>query len=231
MVSALVEDKWVRRYRWHMEAIPELLQLARGGVVPLRAVQYGERVSGGSDVRRLPFSADAVDDADNLWALLVLYAREVSELLGGSSPFVIRSRVWSTREAQGLPPNLSPAGAWALGDEVARWLADRALSIAEYAQLADSEEHLFAAVRALRSRYGLDDRVRTRRRLCTVCGAHGVVASYSDVGGVEYSRVWCVACGHEVEGVMKVDGSHIPAGGGSRRTVGQDDQAVASTRA
>lgn len=225
------DERWVKRYRWHVESIPELLLLTRQAVVPLKATAYGERVQGGGDVRRLPMNGSAVDEADLLWALLVLYAREVAYRLGGSSPAVIRSAVWSTSEPQGLPAGTTPTGAHGLGLIVSDWLAPRALAVAEFAELQDTEDHLFAYVRALRSRYGMQSTDVERRRFCGVCGRRGVVAAFEDVGGAEFSRVWCVLCGHEVEGVMRVDDAHIPAGRATRRPVDQDGEAVAAARA
>lgn len=235
MTELTDDERWVRRYRWHVGAIPELLMLGRQSVVPLRAVSYGERVQGGGDVRRLPLNGDAVDEADLLWALLVIYAREVAYKIGGSSPSVIRGSVWSTDEPQGLPPGLSGSGAYALGEIVTSWLIPRALTIAQYAELQDTEEHLFGHVRSLRTRHGLHTAQGERRRFCDVCARHTVVAAFQDVKlgedeWIEFSRVWCVHCGHEVEGVRRVDDAHVPAGRATRRQVGEDDQAVEETR-
>lgn len=228
------EDRWVRRYRWHLAEIPGLLMICRQtGSGGLRAAAYGERVSGGSDVRRLPFQADGLDDADLLWAVLVLYGREVAELFGGSSPSALRYQVWSRLgEPQGLPPGLSPEGAWSLGDVVCRWLSERALSAALFSELEDSEEHLFALVRALRARYGLVEKVvvAQRPRRCGLCGYRAVVASYETVAGRERSRVWCKVCGAENEGVTEVGRADVSAGRAEGAALGENDQAVAAER-
>lgn len=229
--EATQDDRWVRRYRWHIGAIPELMLLTRQALVPLKAQALSERVQGGGDVRRLPMNGDAVDEADLLWALLVLYAREVAYKLGGSSPEVIRNAVWSSdAEPQGLPPGLTGSAAYALAEMVTSWLIPRALSIAEFAELADTEDHLFGYVRSLRSRYGVHTAEGERRRFCDVCGRHGVVAGFTEKAGIEFSRVWCTHCGHEVEGVTRVGDAHIPASRRTGRTISEDDQTLEEAR-
>lgn len=222
----MTEDRWTRRYRWHMESIPELLRLTRGDVAGIRATRYdGDRVTGGGDVRRLPFAVDAVDAGDELWSLLVLYALEVVDLVGGWAPPVLRTGVWNTREAQGLPPGVSGDGAFVMGFTVTSWLVKNAFTVSCFEQLADTEDHLFRKVRDMRARYGLDD--RARRRVCPVCGERGVTAVYTDVAGIERSKVWCLVCGHIVEEVMNVGKSDLSAGRAAGAALDQDDQTVA----
>jgi hypothetical protein len=226
----VTEDRWTKRYRWHMESIPELLRLTRGDVAGIRATRYdGDRVTGGGDPRKLPFAVDAVDAGDELWSLLVIYALEVVDLVGGWAPPVLRSGVWNTREAQGLPPGVSGDAAYTMAAEVTDWLVGRSFTVSCFEQLAETEDHLFRRVRDMRARYGLDDRARCR--LCDVCGERGVTAMYSDVAGVEHSKVWCLVCGHIVEEVRRVDESDVSAGRETRSTVGEHDQAVAASRA
>lgn len=225
------DDRWEKRYRWHIGSIPELMMLTRQALVPLKATAYGERVQGGGDVRRLPLNGDAVDEADLLWALLVIYAREVAYNIGGSSPSCIRDQVWSNNsEPQGLPGGVTSSGAFVLGRIVSNWLQERCLTIAEFDGLQESEDQLFAYVRSLRSRYGVQDTTDRKNRFCGVCLSYSVTTQFEDVGGVEFTRTWCTHCGNEVEGVRRVGNAHIPAGRATRGPVGEDDQTVEATR-
>jgi hypothetical protein len=191
-------SSWISRYQWHLEQVPELLRVARETAVnPLRARRFDkDRVDGGGDDEiRLPFEVESADDADLLWAMLVLYGREVAELLGGSSPQVLRTAVWIAQEAQGLHAGISSRQAAALAADVCRWLVDRAEAIGAIAELGDAEEELFELIRRMRRRYGLVDRpAADRKRPCPRCRERGVVATWETVAGVEICRVFCLIC-------------------------------------
>lgn len=218
------QQRWVKRYSWHMKSIPQLLQLSRDAVTPgIQAARYDRViVSGSHDVMRLPFEAGALDTADELWALLVLYSREVAYLIGGSSPAALRSRVWSTSEPQGLPANIDGMQAWVLAEEVVQWLVQRALTVLEFAQLEDTEEHLFARVRKYRKQLQLED--QPAAELCYFCGQRAVRQDYAKRDG----RERCMSCGTEPEEVT--DAAHLLAGGSEGRTIRGDDQAMAPAR-
>lgn len=192
---------WAQRYVWHLDQIPALLAAIRGSVIPLKAARYdSDRVSGGGDAARLPFKVEAMDDADELWALLVLYAGEVVSLIGGSSPSVLRGWSWSTREVAGVPAGVGAVDILSASAEVVRWLCDRVETIAGLSGLEDSEDQLFARVRGLRQAYRLAVHpARSRRRRCLHCGEAGVVGSWETVGGREVGRLWCVVCGTDVD--------------------------------
>jgi hypothetical protein len=194
-------DRWSQRYVWHLDQIPALLAAMRGAVVPLKSSRYdSDRVSGGGDSARLPFRVDAMDDADELWALLVLYAGEVVSLIGGSSPAVLRGWSWSTCEVAGVPAGVGAVDLLGASSEVVRWLCDRVEAIAALSGLEDSEDQLFGRVRSLRQAYRLASHTpRARRRRCLRCGSAGVVGAWETVAGREVGRLWCVVCGSEAE--------------------------------
>jgi hypothetical protein len=190
-------DKWVARYRWHMQSIPGLIQVCReSSTGRVQAFQYDRpRISGSGDDAPLPFEAQGADDADQLWAQLVLYATEVAEKIGGSSPHVLRTAVWCTSEAQGFRAGVSGTTAALLAADVTTWLVDRAELIGTL-DLDDAEEVLFSQVRALRRQYGLEDRPGVNRRYrCPLCRYPGVVATWADVAGREVCQVSCLTCG------------------------------------
>jgi hypothetical protein len=189
---------WEERFVWHVSAIPELMLLARSAAVnPLRARRLDrDRVQSSADEAPLPFQVEGADDADLLWALLALYAAEVAERIGGSSPRVLRTDVWSTQEPQGLRSGVGALRAAEIASEVTQWLVERVSVIGALPELDDAEEVLFSTVRAMRLRYGVEDRPEpSRKRVCRICGVRSVVATWADVGGREIVRVICLTCG------------------------------------
>jgi ribosomal protein S27AE len=223
-------DSWTRRYQWHLDAVPGLLLQVRASVVPFSAAPQGGRVSGSRGIP-LPFRVGPMDDADLLWSLLVLYATEVVELVGGSSPAVLRSSVatWTVGEAQGLRARMgSVAAAHAAGDIVG-WLIGRSWLIAGFEVLQESEDQLFGFVRRLRQQYGLDALTPRagRARLCTTCGERSVVVHHATSPAGEVFRVSCLRCGLVYEeGVWRGADADVSAGGVAGAALRADDQAV-----
>lgn len=221
-------DKWTRRYASHLERIPELLMLCRSAAVALKSQQFDRVLVDESREAPLPFRVDAVDDADLLWALLVLYGREVAELLGGSSPAVLRSQSWSTTDVQGVRSAASAEATFGHASEVVRWLVQRAESIGPLTELEDSEEHLFAFVRVLSRQYRLEERPdRSGLRRCPICGERAVAVTFAQVAGREASLVRCTVCGNDrFEEVAH--GADVLASRAEGAALGRDDQTVAS---
>lgn len=209
-------ERWQQRYRWHLESVPQIMLLARSiAESPLQAQRFDrDRVDGGGEIgAQLPFTISGTDDADLLWALLVLYARDVAEQIGGSSPSVIRTAVWTTQEAQGLRAGISARDAAAQAADVVRWLVERVETIGAIAELDDAEEVLFWRIRLMRREYGLEDRPGPdRKRPCPHCGERAVIATWADVAGVEISRVFCLVCRATFE-EGAADDAHLLASG------------------
>ncbi len=221
---------WHRRYEWHLESIPELLSLSLAGVVPFAATRYGERVDSNGDPRRLPFNAAAMDDADLLWAMLVLYADDVVYRVGGTGPSQLRESAWKVRdEAQGLRAGKAPENAAQDAAEIVAWLVRHCEIIGQTEDLHDAEEPLFDLIRTLRHRYDVAETIKTSRaRVCAVCNTRAVVAAYANVAGKESSLVRCANChaeGKEAIGDEDED-AHLLASGEASSEAPRDDQAV-----
>jgi hypothetical protein len=190
-------DPWVKRYTARMGSIPGVIHAARESVVPYRATRLDVPRVDGTREAPMPFREEGVDAADELWAQLVIYAREVAELIGGSSPSALRSAVWTVRgEPQGFQPGVTPGAAHNLALEVALWLIERVDLIATFSELADTEALLFSTAQAIYRAMGAAavPTLRARRRKCVLCDEWGVVASPLT------DRVWCVVCGAEYGG-------------------------------
>lgn len=202
----MTADAWTRRYRFHLDSIPELIAVARERLVPLAAARYdGEKVSGGGRDGHVPFQVDAMDDADLLWSLLIIYAREVAYLIGGKAPGVITDTAWETAgDVAGIRARRTAAIAAAEARIITNWLVYRAGEVAQHGHLGDTEEQLFTLVRSLRLRYGIEERPRSNARRCATCGARKVVAVYATVAGMEAELVQCTGCG--ASGKVAVDG-------------------------
>lgn len=178
--------RWLERYEWHVGLVPGLLQVMRDDVprISSDSRRYGaERVSSSRDGAPLPFNADTLDNADELWAALVQYAENVDELLAESAPLVLAPLPtvarWRARgEAQGIR---STGDVRRDAFAIVGWLIDRVDWIAPLTVLEDSEDFLFTLIRRSRARYlGNPARRATGRRLCPLCRTGEVVVTFVD---------------------------------------------------
>lgn len=195
-VAELEYARWVRRYEWHLDQIPAILHTLRDEAIPLKAARLDTvRVSGSRDHSPLPFRAEMVDDADDLWAALTLYLGEVADLLGET---VTDAVSWTRRgEPVGIGAAVRGRQANALTFQIIAWLIDHAARITAFEQLQDTEEHLFGMIRRLRARYMVAEVDRpTRRRDCSICGQRAVTATWTtDVNDRPVLAVACRHCG------------------------------------
>lgn len=140
---------------WHIRQVPFQLAHMRTlaeSTLQARATGAG-KITGTKEVDRLPFRVDPADDADQLWAELVIFGREVAERIGGASPRPLRAGNWAGRdEPQGLPV-CTPSEAFSLAAEVIQWMEASAHQIVHDETLGDSPDHLAATVRRMRARY------------------------------------------------------------------------------
>lgn len=178
---------WTKRYEWHLDQVPGLLEVMRDATprISSDSARYGtERTSSSRDGAPVPFSIDAVDDADELWGVLAAYVLEVADLLGEQPPHVFRASWWRAGEVQGVRASADSRTARADAFTVVGWLVDREEVIAPHSGLQDSEEHLFTLIRKTRGRWqGHVRPPRARPRLCGVCGQVSVVIEWMDVPG------------------------------------------------
>lgn len=192
--------RWIERYEHMLDQVPQLLEVMRQQMNPLKAGRFTERVSGGGRKAPLPFREDRVDDCDDLWAALVEYIGEVGEKLGEPVPDAVRASWGVSGAVRGVGGGVSADGVYRAGFSLIVWLIDRATRIRGLG-LADSEDHLFSLIRKLVKRYVDAPPVErpAHRRVCTVCGERAVTVAWllGDAGVAE-----CRVCGavYEREG-------------------------------
>lgn len=175
--------RWVERYEWHLGLVPGLLDAMRDDVprISSDSRRYGaERVSSSRDGAPLPFNADTLDSADELWAALVQYAENVDELLATEAPLVLATLPsvgrWRARgEAQGIR---STGDVRRDAFAIVGWLIDRVDWIAPLPVLEESEDFLFTLIRRHRARYLGTPARRESRRLCPLCRTGEVVVTF-----------------------------------------------------
>lgn len=194
---------WVKRYTWHIDQVPGLLEAIRASVVPLASTRYdGMRVSSSREGVPMPFRVDAVDDADALWAALVQYTLNVAELLDVPGPGGLMLTWRSRDEAAGIPSRASQRDVRIAAFEVIAWLVQRVEAIAPLEALEGTEDFLFTHIRSLRARYTSAPKPRPEG-FCHVCGETAVVSEWTGDGSTLVSR--CTACG-DVESTVRAPG-------------------------
>lgn len=186
---------WLRRYEWHLDQIPPLVEAMRLAVYPLGAMVYDRvRVDVSRDGSPLPLREGAVDDADDLWAELVQYTANVVDLLGVPWRSPLR-RSWRSRgDVAGMRADADPLSARREAMEIVGWLVDAAPTVVGFAELAESEESLFARIRGARARYTVATVRRAAPRLCGVCGERAVRVSWVDGLDGSPKPIQVVAC-------------------------------------
>jgi hypothetical protein len=196
---------WTKRYEWHLDLIPGLLEVMRLERTPLAASRTDKVIVSGTkgDGPPLPFRTEPVEEADDLWAALAAYVIEVSELLGEPAPHVLRASWWRDGQVQGIRASADSATARTDAFHVVGWLVDREELIAPHSGVQDSEEFLFGLIRKARARYQSAPRPRRARpRECGICGEQAVLIDWMDVpGGVGPALPVgrCSECGQQYE--------------------------------
>ncbi|MEJ6490721.1 hypothetical protein PQI23_13425 [Leucobacter sp. USCH14] len=167
------ESSWSGSFKWHLEQVPFQLMHMRELAENTLAAQDTSAVvvSGTSEKARLPYRVDPADDADLLYATLIIFGREVAEKIGGASPRTLRARMWSGRdEPQGLPL-CTPSEAFAMSTEIIRWLIACTHQIAHDETLNDAPESLIDLIREVRGRYPrAEPKFRAYQPRACVCG-------------------------------------------------------------
>lgn len=168
------ERTWSEWFTWHIRQAPFQLMHMRELAESTIAAQdtSAVRVAGGKDTAPLPYRVDPADDADLLYATLILFGREVAEKIGGASPRALRARMWTGRdEPQGLPI-CTPGEAFAHATEITLWLEACAHQIAHDNTLNSAPDDLCELIRRMRAKYPrAEPKFKAYRpRPCPVCG-------------------------------------------------------------
>lgn len=190
------ERTWSEHFEWHLKQAPfQLLHMRELAENTISAQDTSAPVvSGSSEKARLPYRVDPADDADLLYATLVLFGREVSEKIGGSSPRPLREHMWRGKtEPQGLPL-CTPGEAFALSTEIIRWLIACTHQIAHDPTLNDAPDTLIDLIRTMRGRYprAAPTFKTYRPRPCPICG-HTTILPIWGTDGLDAMR--CDTCG------------------------------------
>lgn len=176
------ERTWTESFVWHIRQAPfQIMHMRELTQTTVAAVDTSSvRVSGSSDQASLPLRVDPADDADLLYASLVIFARVVAQQIGGSSPRALRERMWTGKtEPQGLPL-CTPSEAFSLTTEITQWLEVCARQIAHDPELNDEPEALLTLIRKMRSRYPrAEPKFKAYRpRPCPLCQQSTILPIY-----------------------------------------------------
>ncbi|MFA5606635.1 MAG: hypothetical protein WDA07_05550 [Leucobacter sp.] len=180
------ERTWTEWFTWHIEQAPFQLQYMRDLAENPIAAQDASaiKVRGGKDSAPLPYRVDPADDADELYAVLLIFGQDVAEKIGGASPRALRERIWRGQtEPQGLPV-CTPHEAFSLATEIILWLKACTHQIAHDPDLHDAPDHLIDLIRRMRARYPRSEPKfkAYRPRPCPTCGERTILPIWGSVG-------------------------------------------------
>lgn len=201
----------LERLRWRLRELPDLIGHVREIAVPALGSSAGKeaRVDGTRDWRE-PFNRAAMDDADNLWATLALFAQRVAGLLEVRVPHDV-----GAGQVAGITTaadhHVARAGAKRVTDWMDSWLED----VAADADLAVwMHDDLVPLIGKLRKRYGFTSEVRRAHpRPCESCGQQEVRIAWEG----DLPSIRCQACGfgRQIEWEVVADAAvaDVSAGG------------------
>ena len=183
-------------FTWHIRQAPFQIMHLRELVENTIRAQDTEavRVDGTTDKSRPPMNIDAADDADLLYANLIIFGREVAEHIGGASPRPLREQMWTGQtEPQGLPV-CTPSEAFSHTTQISQWLAASAHTIVHTPELTDSIEHVCELIRKTRARYPTSEPQfkAYRPRPCPICDQRTILPVWG-ANGLEAMK--CDTCG------------------------------------
>lgn len=159
---------------WHFKQAPfQILHMRTlaENTLGAQAIAAG-KITGTKERTTLPYRVDPADDADLLYANLILFAQHVADTTGNPAPRAVRARKWNGRdEPQGLPV-CTASEAFLLAGEITRWLEAQAHQIAHNENLYDAPDDLCDLIRKMRSRYPRTEPTfkAYRPRPCPTCG-------------------------------------------------------------
>lgn len=194
------ERTWTEWFTWHLRQAPFQLAHLRELTQTTIAAQDASavKVAGGKDQAPLPYRVDPADDADLLYATLIIFGREVAEKIGGASPKPLRRRMWRGRdEPQGLP-SCSPGEAFSMSTEITLWLEACTHHIAHDETLNSAPDDLIDLIRKIRARYPRSSPKfkAYRPRPCPTCGERTILPTWGP-DGLDGAR--CDHCGQTWE--------------------------------
>lgn len=182
----------IERLRWALNQYPDLIAAARAARNPARVQQ--ERVSGTKDLQ-LPFNADAVEAADELWATLSAWATNIAEHIGSRVPAVLEQQARAdVGDRVQLSASVSSATAHWGAQQITRWMESYLDDIAALDFIPDLHHDLVTIVKQ-NMRYLPRDQPPPRQpRTCPACGHRTVHARLVD----DQIEVTCATCGHRL---------------------------------
>lgn len=179
-------DSCYHRMRWALRAVPDLLANMRLKMVPAGVANYeAERVQGGKDDVPAPLRIDPLDASDLLFAKLLLWVDDMTELFNLPEPSI---RKWARfGEGQGLRP-VSPKSAHDIASQLTSWFLVRLEQIAgSSVAVAFHDDITFGwsdspGVYALTGQYGVEPNPlrAADKRECPLCGRKEVFVKWPD---------------------------------------------------
>lgn len=218
-------------YSWHMSQVPVILGHLRDSMIPLQATQYDNTRITGSRDPQLPFRLEPMEDADQLWAELIWYAREIAANLTGPTPHALTG-AWTNQHGYLI---IRPSSDWyAVGEQahtVTAWLTYHQDDIARVRR-ADThamETALFQHIGRLLAKYRVTPaRLRTEAVRCDLCGATAVRAEWAmNRAGHIDQTVQCTVC-HQRYEPKETRSADVQAGSETRTPISHNHQTVAT---
>lgn len=190
---------WVAAFTWHLDLVPALLEVLVDATLPQIPVGNGSRfdkdqISGGGYRDNMQIldrfligddgtltQTGAAADATELWDWLTQYTAGVASWLNHDVPVPYALNPANLPPINARRPDADPLTARGLALITIGWLIDHADEIAEFHELDEHREAMFALIRRLRGRYGVFSHPRRARpTICQVCGERAVVIDWID---------------------------------------------------
>lgn len=202
-VMGLLCQRCFNRLWWRLGDVPATLEQVMLSVTP--GGSAGERVAGTKDYDVL--NDQALTDADQLWALIMEWAKWFAMSSGVARPEALGTLLADERDVAGVSVRATPAQAAREAHSITGWLQSHLEGFAYDSSISVMHDSVTELVAQLGGRYGLRERKLTyRRRICPVCVEGRVRASWVE----DELQVKCEYCwtewpvtAEELQGVLQ----------------------------
>ncbi|ERG63520.1 hypothetical protein L332_03505 [Agrococcus pavilionensis RW1] len=183
----------MRRLEWLLDDAPDIIRAARAAVPLLPGAAGGSEPVSGTKERPLPFDAGALEDADDLFAMVANWATAIAAALGVEPPADLEGVAAIDANVNGLAAGTAPETAAAATERIVRWLLGRLPDVAGMPMVGEMAEEVVPALERMSRRWlqdGREPKLLHRSLPCPSCAGHDVRAGCSG----DLPKAWCAGC-------------------------------------
>ncbi|WP_431800352.1 hypothetical protein [Microbacterium kunmingense] len=177
------------RYAWMLQQVPVIVAHLRDSMLPIAATDYDRTRVDGTRDQPLPFRLEPMQDADDLWAALTAYGRDIAWHIQ-PSPHALTTRLNASQQWHEAGDAAYTITAWLTAHE------ERIATLEPDPARDTAADGLFLLISQLLNRYRITPRrLRSHPTRCVLCGNTAVHAEWTlNREGDIAQTVQCTVC-------------------------------------